>query len=331
MKDPGRAFAGRTGWVFANRVTTYVVIGAGAIGGFYGAHLAKAGQDVHFLFRKDADYVREHGLNVISPDGNFSLPEVNAYPSWDSLPQADVVIVAVKSQANEEVAQRIPQVLKPDGAVLLIQNGINGEPIYAEQLQDSQEVIGGLAFIGSQRTAPNEISHFSFGTLTLAGYSNDYRPVAPTAKMQQIQEDFAPSGVPIVLADNLLGSRWQKLLWNIPFNALSVILRARTDTLVNDPAIVDLVRELMQEVSDAADAERCPLPDGLIDAMIDGTKFMPAYATSMKVDFDHGRGLELDSIVGQPIVRARNAGAPMLATEVIYRQLQYINNQLLAQ
>lgn len=309
-------------------MTTYVVIGAGAIGGFYGAHLAKAGHEVHFMFRKDAEHVRSNGLNVISPDGDFSLTEVNAHSSWDSLPQADVVIVAVKSQANEEVALLVPQVLKTDGAVLLIQNGINAEPVYAEPLQESQEVIGGLAFIGSERTAPNEISHFSFGTLTLAGYSDGYAPVAPTAKMQQIQADFEPSGIPIVLADSLLGSRWQKLLWNVPFNALSVILRAHTDTLVNDPATQDLARRIMQEVSDAAQAERCPLPDGLIDAMIEGTKFMPAYATSMKVDFDHGRPLEIDSIVGQPIQRAKNAGVAMPATEVLYRQLQYINHQL---
>lgn len=309
-------------------MTTYVVIGAGAIGGFYGAQLAKAGHDVHFLFRSDADVVRSQGLNVVSPNGDFTLSDVNAHSGWDTLPKADVVLVAVKNQANADIASHLPEVLKDDGAVLLIQNGVNGEPLIAEHLTEDQHVIGGLAFISSERTAPNEISHFAFGTLTVGAYGDDYQPVAPTPALEQLKADLAPTGVEVVPADNLLGARWQKLLWNIPFNALSVILRAQTDTLVNDPASQALVREVMAEVEAVAAAEGCPLPDGLIEAMIDGTKFMPAYSTSMKVDFDNGRRLEYESIVGEPLRRAEAAGVPMPATRVLYQQLQYLDNQL---
>ena len=111
---------------------TYAIIGTGAVGGFYGGRLQKAGLEVHFLLNRDYEVVRQQGLRIDSPDGNFTLPQVNAYNDVNQMPPCDVVIVALKTTQNYLLPQLLPPLVKPDGVVLLLQNGFNIEPKIAE-------------------------------------------------------------------------------------------------------------------------------------------------------------------------------------------------------
>ncbi|MET0099471.1 2-dehydropantoate 2-reductase N-terminal domain-containing protein, partial [Limnospira platensis] len=111
---------------------SYAVIGTGALGGFYGAKLQKSGLDVHFLLRSDYDWVSQHGLQIESVWGDFQLPQVPAYNNPQKMPPCDVVIVAIKSTENHLLPQILPPVLKPDGVVLVLQNGLGIEPEIAE-------------------------------------------------------------------------------------------------------------------------------------------------------------------------------------------------------
>lgn len=312
------------------RVTTFAVIGAGAIGGFYGSKLAQAGHDVHFLFRGDADYVRENGLNVKSIDGDYTLTDVSAHASHTTIPQSDVVIVAVKSNVNPAVTDVVASVVKPGGVVLLIQNGLGGEPLFADAVPADVEVIGGLAFVNSERTGRNEVTHMGNGGLTIASYLPDYRAAGITKGMELISTAYEGTTVPITLDDDLVRARWTKGMWNIPYNSLSVVLQADTAEIMNEPASEALVRSVMLEVSAAAQADGRELMDGLMDLMLEATKTMEPYATSMKVDFDNGRELEVESIVGEPLRRGQSLGAAMPITESIYRELTFINSRIRA-
>lgn len=127
----------------ANRC--YAILGTGALGGFYGARLQQAGLGVHFLLRSDYAQVREHGLRVESPQGNFRLPQVRAYKDIQQMPACDVVVVALKTTQNHLLAQLLPPVLKPEGVVLVLQNGLGVEARVVE-IVGPQRVMGGLVF-----------------------------------------------------------------------------------------------------------------------------------------------------------------------------------------
>lgn len=105
----------------------YGIIGTGAIGGYYGARLARQGQEVHFLLRSDYEYVCEHGLQVDSCNGSFHLAHPNVYRSTSDMPQCDVVLVCLKTTTNKRLSELLPPLLHKDTLVVLIQNGIGVE------------------------------------------------------------------------------------------------------------------------------------------------------------------------------------------------------------
>ncbi|NQU37530.1 MAG: 2-dehydropantoate 2-reductase [Actinobacteria bacterium] len=307
---------------------SFAVIGAGAIGGYYGAMLALAGREVHFLARNDAAAMNRDGIQVLSPNGNFAVESVTAHPTWDTLPRCDVVIVAVKSTANDDVFARVSKVVQPDGVVLLIQNGIGAEVELATHLPASVEVIGGLAFIGVEKTGPNEFTHYDYGALTLGVFGRDYAAAASDGRMTALVDALTGARVITHVSDNLLAARWQKLVWNIPFNTLSVVLDATTAELIGHPGTYQLARSVMDEVMAAAAADGCPLPPDFPEGMLTATKAMKPYSTSMKVDFNAGRPLEHEAIAGGALARARATNTPMPALKTIYYQLAFIDSRI---
>jgi len=308
-------------------LTSYAIIGAGAIGGFYGARLARSGQEVHFLFRDRAAHIERHGLRVISTEGDFELTEVNSHPQWSTLPQVDVAIVAVKSGANADVARRVGSILKPGGAVLLIQNGLGAEAEYAGAIGEGAVVIGGLAFISVVLEPPNQIRHFDFGTMTMGQYAADYAPAGIHRTMQAIADDLVAAGIPSVLEEDLLLARWKKLLWNIPFNSLSVILNAQTDELMGDPATVELISTVMDEVRAATAADGREIPREAADMLLEATRMMQPYSTSMKVDYEAGRHLEVQGMLGEPLARARRNGLELPTIAALFQQLTFLDGR----
>ncbi len=309
-------------------MTSYAIIGAGGVGGFYGVHLAHSGADVHFLVRSAGP--EEHVLRLDAPDGTIEVRDgvdCTLHRDWRSLPRVDVVLVAVKATANADVAPRVARIVGPGGAVLLVQNGIDAEPQYAAALPDSVEVLGGLAFLASHRAAATRFVHVDYGALTVGRYAPGYAPAGVSAAMRTIADDLARSRVPFVPAEDLLAARWQKLVWNIPFNGLSVLLRARTDALMADPDAVALVRSLMAEVLAAAAADGRPLSGDLIEQMLDLTRTMRSYAPSMHLDFAHGRPLEIEAMYRAPLSRAARSGTAMDRTAMLADALTFLDRR----
>lgn len=312
----------------------YAVVGTGAVGGFYGIRLAHAGAPVQFLLRGAADDVAEHGLVLTSPEGDLRLPEVHLARNWRQLQPCDVLIVAVKATANPDVLARLAehaeQILAPGGGVLLIQNGIGAEPDYARAAA-GREVMGGLAFLCASRAGRHTIAHLDFGTLTVARHTPDGASGGISALMSAIAADLGAAGTGVTLDDDLVRARWRKLLWNIPFNPLSVILGATTDVLMADEHVVALIRTLMQEVMAVAAAEGRPLAQSLPEDLLAATATMTAYATSMKLDADAGRPMEVDAMLAEPLRRAARCGVPMPSVAVLHRQLAFLDARVARQ
>ncbi len=303
---------------------SYAIIGAGALGGFYGARLQRAGCDVHFLLHSDYEHVRKHGLICESKDGDFTLPRVNAYCDARDMPRCDVVCVCLKTTQNHLLPELLPPLAQGDAAVFVMQNGLGIEDEVAK-IVGPQRVMGGLCFLCSNKIGPGHIRHLDYGDVRIGEYSADGTPIGVTNRMRQIAADFERAGISTELSPDLLLARWEKLVWNIPYNGLSVALDSTTDHLMADPHTRALVQELMSEVvTDAAACGRRIAPEFVQD-MLDRTDRMKPYRTSMKIDYDERRPMEVEAIFGNPFRAAQQAGAQSPLIGMLYRQLKFLD------
>jgi len=296
----------------------YAVFGAGAIGGFYGGKLANAGNDVHFLFHSDYDYVAENGLRVDSVGGDFHLQNVNAYNDPRKMPQADVILIGLKTTNNHLITDLVKPLLKENTVVVLIQNGLGIEEKLSLEIPDLQ-IAGGLAFICSTKAGAGHIKHMDYGKLVLGSYNAD------DERLAQISADLQGAGIQSEIAPDLNTARWQKLVWNIPFNGMTVVLNATTAQLMTDKNSHQLIYDMMQEVIAAAKACGATIDKEFADKMIELTLQMEPYAPSMKVDFENKRPLEIDAIYSQPVSHAQKNGSQMQKVEVLEKQLLFLN------
>ena len=299
---------------------SYAIIGTGAVGGFYGARLQHTGCNVHFLLHSDYEHVRQHGLICESKDGDFALPRVNAYRDVRDMPRCDVVVVALKATQNHLLPELLPSVVKDDGVVLVMQNGLGVEDEVAK-IVGPQRVMGGLCFLCSNKVGPGHIRHLDYGHVVLGEFSQ--RGVSD--RMRGIADDLERAGIDVQFAEDLAVGRWQKLVWNIPYNGLSVILNATTAELMADSHTRVLAEQIMWEVvTDAAACGRCITPD-FVQEMLDRTDRMKPYRTSMKIDFDERRPMEVEAICGNPLRAAQQAGAKSPLIEMLYRKLKFLD------
>lgn len=305
----------------------YAVIGTGAIGGYYGGLLAKNGADVHFLLHSDYQHVKEHGLRVDSVKGNFTVA-ANAYAKPEDMPLCDVAIVALKTTNNHLLKELLPKVVKANGTVVVLQNGFGVEQVAADILPQAS-IIGGLCFIGSTKIGPGHIEHSGFGMVNLGHYLADGSAGGITPELKLVAESFLACGIDAKAIENLSYLRWQKLVWNVPFNGLSVVLNSNTTKLLNQPDSRELIKSIMLEVIAAANACGQSLNESIAQTLIVNTeKNMQDYSPSMKVDFEHHRPLEIDAIYQAMINHAAQSGVDMKLSRVLAQQLRFLANRM---
>jgi len=303
------------------------IIGTGAIGGFYGLMLARAGYDVHFLLRSEFSPVSKNGLRLDSQvHGVLTLDNVQAYSSAADMPACDWLLVGAKTTGNNSVAPAIVQAAAPNTKVLMLQNGLAVEDELRALLPDSLHLLGGLCFICVHRTGPGQIAHQAFGAVNIGYHSG---PAADAAASLAIVEEgaalFHAAGIESVAMDNLDKARWQKLVWNVPYNGLSVLLNASTTPLMADPDSRELIQGLMAEVVQGAQACGHVLPQGYAEQLFKVTGHMPDYRPSMHHDFIEKRPLELEAIYAKPLAAALAAGCDMPKIRALYHALAFID------
>ena len=301
----------------------YGVIGTGGIGGFYGGMLAHSGQEVHFLFHSDFEHVRNHGLSVDSVFGDFHLENVNAYQRTEDMPVCDVVLVGLKTTSNDLLKTLLPPLLGKNTTVILIQNGLGNEARLAADFPELS-IAGGLGFICSGKFGPGHIVHSEHGKITIGSFQGETECV-----LEQVNADFKASGVPCELSNDLLTSRWNKLVWNVPYNGLTVVMNALTSELMAQPETYQLCNDLMLEVIGAANACGVKIGEDYAQVMLEYTLGMKPYATSMKLDFDFKRPLEIDAIYSAPLAAAEKAGFNMPKVRMLEQQLRLIQSRYL--
>lgn len=295
-----------------------LIIGAGAIGSFYGAILKRAGCTVSAVVRSEYDAVKAHGFRFESPLGDISWKPDYLYKDGDrpdSTP--DYVILATKVLPGSDRAGLVRPWVGEGTNIVLIQNGLDIERELADAFPDNP-IISCLAFIAVSRVAPGEIKHNAYGRLVMGRY-----PSGLDDHCQALRDLFVEGGIDIKLTEEVVRERWFKCVWNTPFNPLSVLANgADTYTMLDTPGGEKLVREMMQEVIDAAEADGHPLPPQIIDSNIDGTRKMPAYKNSMALDYLNDRPIELDAILGNVVAIAQKHGVPVPRLETMLAALR---------
>lgn len=319
----------------------YSIIGTGAIGGYYGAKLAKAGKEVHFLLHRDYEYVKENGLQIDSCDGSFHLDNVNAYCSTADMPKSDVVFVCLKSMNNDKLTTLLPPLLKEDGTtlVVLIQNGIGLEEdvekmfrsdaaddaLIDAELEEVNAVprfslAAGLAFICSAKTEPGKVNHQCYGYINIGNYSCEDQQIIDT-----VVSDFVEAGVNAQEVE-YLEARWKKAVWNMPFNGMTVALNTQTDSLLSHPSTLKLIKEQMMEVVGAAQACGVTnIDEAFADKMIDNTIHMTPYSPSMKLDYEFHRPMEIYYLYIRPIQEAMKCGFEMPKLSMLLAELEFLS------
>ncbi len=296
----------------------YGVIGTGAIGGYYGGKLARSGQDVHFLFHSDYDYVKEHGLQVDSCDGSFHLDQVNAYSNTADMPPCDVVLVCLKTTNNHLLKELLPPLLTPNTVVVLIQNGI-GVEADVQQMFPETAIVAGLAFICSAKTEPGRVNHQFYGSINLGNYS-----CQDDVRLHSILDDFKNAGVEAALV-SYDEARWKKAVWNMPFNGMTVALNTQTNKLLQNPSTRRLIHDLMLEVIHAAQHLGVSNLDELFaEKMLQTTDEMTPYSPSMKLDYEFHRPMEIHYIYSRPLEMMRNAGFHAPKLEMLEEMLRFV-------
>jgi len=304
---------------------SYAIIGTGALGGFYGARLQRAGCELHFLLHSDYEHVRQHGLVCDSKDGDFTLPKVNAYADTRDMPQCDVACVCLKTTHNHLLPQLLPPVVKDNGVVLVMQNGLGIEE-QVTGIVGPQRVMGGLCFLCSNKIGPGHIRHLDYGHVGLG----EFAARGVSERMRGIGDDLQRAGVQVQLAEDLAVARWEKLVWNIPYNGYSVVLDATTEELMTNPHTRQLVEDIMREVVTGARACGVAVADEVVSKLLAYTDKMIPYRTSMKIDHDEGQPMEVEAIFGNPLRAVQQAGAKSPRLEQLYRQLKFLDARMAA-
>ncbi len=299
------------------------IVGCGAIGALYGGKLAQVGYKVDVIARHETDEIAKLGIRIESVWGSFNFkPNAVFSKIEDCSNQYDIVLVAVKAlpqHQSEAFVKSVGRLLKPNSAIFVIQNGLNSELPYAKYLP-THSIIGGLAFVCSNRISPRLVHHIDYGRLVLALYSGSGEI------LNSLIEAFTEAGVPVKSTANLIEARWSKLIWNIAFNPLSVICdSATTKQLLEMPETAALCRALMTETVQVAEHIGIHLPEGIIDRNMNDTLSMPAYKTSMLLDYEANRPMEIEAIVGELLrtAQANSLEVPHIST--IYAILNLIS------
>lgn len=299
----------------------YTVVGTGALGGYYGARLHHAGLAVRFLLNSDYEYVRERGLRVESPEGDFSISQPEAFGAAADLPAADVVLLCLKTTGNDQLLDLLPPAVGVGATVVVMQNGLGVEAEVAA-LVPGNPVLGGLSFLCSNKIGPGHIRHIDYGQVRFGAFSATGASAGVTPEMEAVGADFEAAGIPVVLEEDLNTARWKKLVWNIPYNGLCTAHDLPTDGIMGRPELATEVAVLMAEVLHAAGACGAEIAPAFAASMRADTIRMGAYLPSMLIDRRANRPLELEAIYRRPLAAARQAGVACPRIEALCTRLR---------
>jgi len=302
-----------------------LVVGAGAIGAFYGAALQAGGAEVAAVCRSEYETVRAHGYRIHSErlgERLFRPAQTLRSAAGYAGGPPDYLVLCVKIVGGTDRVALIRDAVGPQTTIVLIENGIEIEQEIADAFPGNA-LISSLAFVQVSRIGPGEIRHYAFGDL----HCGDY-PSGIGAATRRFAALLEAGGVKCPLTEDVVGARWQKCVWNAVFNPASVLGGALdTDDMLGAPGGAGFAERAMREVCAVAAAAGHPLAPDLPTRFIEGTRQAPPYKTSMALDFEQGRPMETEVILGNTVRAAQRENVPVPLLETLYSLMKMVERK----
>jgi 2-dehydropantoate 2-reductase len=291
-----------------------LVFGAGGVGAFFGALLVHAGRDVHFVARgAQLEAMRRDGLHIRSSlIGDVHVPRVQVYERAGNAPQADLILVCVKTYQTASILDDLAASVKDSTIIVTLQNGVESDEVVAGRF-GWEHVVPAAVYVSATIDEPGVVVHeaparISFGT----------RPGFDSDRLEALREVLASTGQRIQISGDIQHERWRKLMWNASFNTVSAITMRSPGELLALADTRALLRRLMQEVVDVARALGIGLVDANVDDHISWTERAPGMRTSTMVDRSRGRTMEADALIGVIARKGREQGVRTPASDTMY-------------
>jgi 2-dehydropantoate 2-reductase len=298
-----------------------LMVGAGSVGGFFGAHLAKSNSNVSFLLRpRTLAAVKQNGLTIRSASGTFTVhPPAASDPRELSKP--DLIILSVKAYDLDEVMAQLDPVLTDQTVILTLQNGVDTEDRLIARLKRDC-VVGGVAFIYSKIAAPGVIDHYKKGAVAIGELMGHKSP-----RVLAIAEIFKQAGIPCQLTDDVRKSKWEKMCWNCVFNPLTVIVDDKVAKTLEHPEMLRVIHQIVEEVAAVAASVKVPLSPDMAEKVVRWTQEIRDIHTSMYDDWKAGRPTEIEYLNGYIVQKGRELGIPTPVNEALTAMIKAITEK----
>ena len=298
-----------------------VVYGAGGVGSFYGALLARAGGEVHLVARgAQLEAIRSHGIRIDSTLlGRIDVPAPAASARAADAGEARLVLVCVKAHQTAAILDDLSAVVGPETILVPLQNGVESDDVLAARF-GRDHVATAVVYVGATVEESGLVRHVANGLILIGA-----RPGFDAGRLPAVRDALASTGLPVRISDDIQLERWRKLIWNASFNPVSAVAQREPRDLLAVPEARELLLGLMREVVAVARAGGIALNESEIDGQVRWTEATPAIRTSMQVDRERGRRMETEALVGVVVRTGRERGVPTPLSEALYALLTAID------
>jgi 2-dehydropantoate 2-reductase len=299
------------------------VMGAGAVGGYFGAKLAASSNQVVFIARgSQLTALRRNGLAVESFQGDLHIRDALCTGDPNAVGPVDLVLFCVKSYDTEAVAQSLGPLMGPATVILSLQNGVDNADKIA-RLWENHDVLAGVVYIASQLFQPGTIKHSAGGKIVF-GAQDGQAHVAT----QAVERLFSSAGISCEVSTDIRAVQWRKLLWNAPFCAISCLTRATVKEIVESDSLTKLALACMAEVGEAATTQAVALGPELFAETLHFSKGLGNFKSSMLQDLEAGKPLEFEAFNGIVLDLLQRAGKQAPINQVFYSALKYLDEKI---
>jgi 2-dehydropantoate 2-reductase len=307
-----------------SRPIRIAVMGSGAVGGYFGARLAAAGQNVAFIARGGhLDAMRRGGLKIKSVTGDFHVTGLFTDNPRDIGP-VDLVLFCVKSYDTEAASAELAPMMKDQAIVLSLQNGVDNPDKLAARW-GADRVLGGVVYLGAQLAAPGTIEHSAGGRVVLGPLTG---PLSEAAK--SFEEVFSAAAIPCSVSAEIRKVMWAKLVWNAPFCALACLARATVQEILESESLRRLAAACMDEVRAAAGVVGIELVPSIVEDTFNFSRGLGNFKPSMLQDLEAGKPLEYEALNGVVVDLLRRAGKDAPINEMSRILLEFLDRRIRA-
>jgi 2-dehydropantoate 2-reductase len=291
------------------------VMGAGAVGCYYGAMLARAGHEVVLIGRPShVEAVKAQGLRLETQAFDEHV-RMAASTEAGAVQGADLVLFCVKSTDTESAAAQIAPHLAPDALVLTLQNGVDNDARVRSVL--SNDVAAAVVYVATEMAGPGHVRHHGRGELV----------IAPSRRSEEVARHLEAAGVPTQISGNVRGSLWAKLILNCAYNALSAVTQLPYGVLVKGTGVTDVIRDVVAECLAVAKAEGVDVVGDTGAAIRGIAQTMPSQYSSTAQDLARGKLSEIDHLNGLVVRRGEALRVPTPANRVLFVMVKLLEGK----